>query len=55
MWVKKWSLAASVNYEWYAEFKWQASHDKKEWIDIGSSMQTEGDNNKHDEGWQKRG
>ena len=41
VWVTKWSLVCVLNYDWNVEYKWQASHDKKQWVDIGGRMQTE--------------
>ena len=29
---------------WYVQFQWQASHDKKAWVDIGHGMETEKNN-----------
>ena len=44
VWVNKWSLAATHNYEWYVVFKWQASHNSKDWVDIGDKTATEKNN-----------
>ena len=40
VWVTKWIAVCSVDAEWYAEFKWQASHDKSNWVDITGSQKT---------------
>ena len=42
VWVTEWSLVVESNtHTWYAQFQWQASHDKKAWVDIGPVMATE--------------
>ena len=34
VWVTRWTLICALDKAWDAEFKWQASHDKKTWVDI---------------------
>ena len=41
VWVSEWSAICIANLSWYARFQWQASHDKKAWVDIGKEMATE--------------
>ena len=41
VWVSEWSAVCVQNITWYAQFQWQASHDKKAWVDIGAVMATE--------------
>ena len=41
VWVDEWSLLCVNNHSWYARFQWQASHDNKTWVDIGTGTVTE--------------
>ena len=41
VWVDEWSLVCVRDLAWYAQFQWQASHDKTTWVDIGCVRTTE--------------
>ena len=41
VWVSEWSALCVDDLSWYAKFQWQASHDKRVWVDIGTVAITE--------------